>query len=73
MIEWNHIMDKQPEHGRSVIQIDPPYKGHYCMGMRDYYQNCSFQSVLDSCKMEELPYPNFWWVYSEDFPFPDKL
>lgn len=68
---WNYIMDKQPETGRSIIQIDRPYEGHYSMGMRDYYQHCTWAEVLNYCKQEEIPTPDFWWIYKENFPFPD--
>jgi hypothetical protein len=72
-MKWNHIMDCQPEHGRSIIQIDPPYAGHYSMGMRDYYQPTTFSELLEYNKIYDWPNPDFWWVYAEDFPFPDKV
>lgn len=71
-LPWKHIMEEQPDHGESIIQIDFPYMGHYCMGMRDYYQVCTFQELLDFCKESEIPNPNFWWISAKDFPFPDK-
>jgi hypothetical protein len=72
-MNWNHIMDKQPENGESIIHIDRPYKdGHYCMGMRNYIQDCSFEEVLKFCKDYEWPKPDFWWISAKDFPFPDK-
>jgi hypothetical protein len=74
MIKWNHILDLQPEDGRSIIQVDSPYQGHYTMGMRVYNQYGSFQEVLDHAEKYGWPKPDFWWVYAEDFPFPkDKL
>ncbi len=70
-MKWNHIMDCQPEHGREIIQVDPPYEdGNYCIGMREYGQLCSFEDVLKFCSDNDLPDPNFWWIYIEDFPFP---
>lgn len=71
-IEWKHIMDCQPDHGKDIIQIDPPYDGHYCMGMRKYDQSCTFEEVINYCKNSGWPEPNFWWIYSNEFPFPDK-
>lgn len=70
-IKWNHIMDSQPDHERSIIHCDPPYQGHYSIGMRDYYQSCSFEEILKYNEKHGWPNPDFWWVYSEDFPFPD--
>lgn len=63
-------MDKQPEHGESIIQVDPPYKGHYCMGMRDYQQTCTFDELFKYCTDREFCTPNFFWTPAKDFPFP---
>ncbi len=71
-MEWKHIMDKQPFHGQSIIQIDAPYGGHYAMGMRNYYQTCSWDEFLNYNKESDMPNPDFWWIAAEDFPFPDK-
>lgn len=71
-MKWNHIMNKQPEHGERIIQIDPPYSDHYCIGMRDYYQKCSFKEVVDYYEKSNLGRPDFWWISAKDFPFPDQ-
>jgi hypothetical protein len=68
MMKWNHIMDCQPEHGRKIIKIEPPYRGHYNMGMVTYSQNGPFQDYVAYLGFN----PDYWWVYAEDFPFPDK-
>jgi len=65
-------MDSQPEDARSIVQIDAPYEGHYSMGMRDYYQMCTWEDMLRYCKIEEIPNPDFWGCYAEEFPFPDR-
>lgn len=65
-------MDKQPLHGESIIQIDAPYEGHYCMGMRSYDQNCTWEEILQFRKENDLGNPNFWWISAKDFPFPDE-
>lgn len=72
MINWKHIKDEQPEHDRYIIHVDPPYEGYYTMGMRKYYQPHSFEELLEFCEKMECPFPDYWWVYAEDFPFPDK-
>lgn len=71
-MQFYHIMDKQPDNRESIIHIDRPYKGHYTMGMRNYVQNCTFQDIIDWCKNNDFPLPDFWWISSKDFPFPDK-
>jgi hypothetical protein len=71
-MKWNHIMDKQPQHGESIVQVDAPYEGHYCMGMRDYYQKCTFEEYLDFCRNSNISFPDFWWVSAKEFPFPNQ-
>ncbi len=71
-MKWNHIREKQPENGKSIVQIDGPYNGSYSIGMRIYVQDCSFAEVIDFCIDNGIGIPNFWWMYVEDFPFPDK-
>ncbi len=71
-IKWNHIMNSQPEHGRKIIHLDRPYLGEFTtLGITEYYQKCSFEELLDYYKKEDIQNPDFWWVYVEDFPFPD--
>ncbi len=70
-MKWNHIMQLQPEHGRSIVQVDPSYFGYRSMGMRNYFQNCSFDELLKYCKDSDLKNPDFWWIYFEDFDCPD--
>lgn len=71
-MKWNHILDCQPECGREIIQIDAPYEGHYSMGMRKYHSHGGdWNEYINYCKKENL-LPNYWWMYAEDFPFPDK-
>lgn len=70
-MKWNHIMDKQPEEGRQIIQIDRPYEGHYPIEMRKYVQCASWEDHMQYCESIQL-FPDFWWLYVEDFPFPDQ-
>lgn len=69
-MKWNHIMDKQPEHGERIIQIDYPYSDEYCIGIGNYYQKCSFQEVVDYYQKHNLGEPDFWWIHAKDLPFP---
>jgi len=80
-IKWNHIIEAQPENGRSIIQVDKPYKSsehvdsigkHYTMGQRNYIQYGKWEELLIAFEQSGLDLPDFWWVYAEDFPFPDK-
>ncbi len=77
-MKWNHIMDKQPENETVIIQLDMPqdnqYPGefskHYTMGMRLYRLYGDWETYMDICKRDNH-YPNFWWIYAKDFPFPE--
>jgi hypothetical protein len=69
-MNWKHIKDEQPEDGEYIVQIDPPYKGHYCMGMRQYVQKCSFEEVLNFYQQIGGEGPDFWWIKASEFPFP---
>jgi hypothetical protein len=71
-MKWFHIRDKQPLDGEDIIQVDPPYEGHYCMGMRKYSQGCSWEEILRCNEQYGLALPNFWWMSAKDFPFPDS-
>lgn len=71
-MKWIHIMDQQPQHGRRIIQADPPYQNNYHLGIREYVMYCSFEAWMKNCEIFDIPKPNFFWMYEEDFPFPDK-
>ena len=65
-------MDKQPEHGAHIVQLDRPFQGHYPIGMRDYYQIGPFEQVVEYYRNNDIPGPDFWWIYAKDFPLPDN-
>ena len=71
-MKLKHIRDEQPHEGQSIVQVDPPYEGHYAMGMRKYTQGCTWKELVDFSKSHDWPLPNFWWMPSGDFPFPDN-
>lgn len=73
VIEWHHIMDKQPENGQYIIQVQRPQEGIYPMCMEKYCPVMPFDDFLDGCYRYELPYPDYWWTLVSEFPFPDKL
>lgn len=69
-LNWNHILDKQPAHREKIIHLDCKFEGKYMtMGIRDYYQSCTFQEILDFHKNHNLEL-DFWWISYKDFPFP---
>lgn len=72
-IEWKHIMKEQPEDGSSIVHIDYPYDGHYSICMRTYMQNGSWDEYIKWMEANDLPLPNFWWVYADEFPFPQTF
>ncbi len=71
-IKWKHIQDEQPAHGEEIVQCNPPYEGHYAMGMRKYYQNISWKEFVESCNRTGWPLPDFYWISAKDFPFPKE-
>ncbi len=71
-LNWKHIMNEQPKHGQSIVQIDAPYMGHYNMGMREYCQACTFEEVVNFCIKNDISLPDYWWIATDEFPFPKK-
>jgi hypothetical protein len=70
-MKWNHILECQPKDRSTIVQIDPPYKGDYAMGMRIYKDLLPWEDYMKWCTENDCM-PNFWWVYAKDFPFPDQ-
>lgn len=64
-------MDKQPEHDEMIVECHPPFEGHYKMGMRKYYQTCSFEDLLNYIKEIDGEQPDFYWISASKFPFPE--
>lgn len=73
-MKWNYYKDIQPEHGRLVVQVYPNEgNGYRIIGMMKYYQTCSSQDLMKHYEDNDLTESlRFWWVYAEDFPFPDS-
>ena len=71
-LNWIHIMDKQPKNGENIIELHPPYEGHYRMGMRQYTSFISWEQYMDFCKLHNIS-PDFWWIYANDYPFPQRM
>jgi len=76
-MEWNHILDKRPENGSVIIQLDEPYefykgdfKEYYTMGMREWDEKITWEDFLKWLKENNGRPPRFWWIYAKDFPFP---
>lgn len=78
MITWHHIMDKQPEDKTVIIQCFPAeeeqykdcdFNKHYTMGMIVNRNYQSWSEYMDYCEKHDC-YPNYWWCYAKDFPFP---
>lgn len=80
-ISWHHIMDKQPIENKRIVQIDRPvkygeddFKKHYTMGLRLYKNySISFDEYLKWCRENNALFPDYWWCYAEDFPWPDLI
>ena len=79
-LKWNYILDKQPENGTVIVQIDEPWTGSfddadfkkdYPMGMRLYNHLGKWEDFMKWCDENNIK-TSFWWIYAKDFPFPDK-
>jgi hypothetical protein len=73
-MKWNYFLDKQPENGSVIVQLDTPWwsDGTRTMGMRIYHNyGVSFKDYQTWCEENGQSVPKFWWVYAKDFPFPD--
>ena len=74
-LKWHSYIDEEPENNRQIIQVyKPEPDGHYCMGMRKYTCHCDHKQYIKLCEEQNagpVSY-DFWWIYAEDFPFPDK-
>jgi hypothetical protein len=69
-MDWIYIRDKQPEHDEMIIRINPPYDGHWCMGMQKYYQGVTWEELVKWQKDNDCEPFDFWWIAAKDFPFP---
>lgn len=71
-LNWKHILASQPEQKRLIVHITYHSKDNYTMGVSNYYHVMPFKELLEILTKMEIPHPDFWWVYKEDFPFPGK-
>ena len=73
MTKWIHIMDAQPENNRKIVQLDNKFEGEYrTIGFREYKMYCTNEEYLKWCEDNCLHIPSFYWMYYEDFPFPEQ-
>ena len=70
-MKWKHILDERPKDGEKIVRINPPYDGHYIMGMEMYKEYLPWDDYLAFCKQNDF-LPDYWWISSCDFPFPDQ-
>jgi hypothetical protein len=77
MLEFHHIMDKQPVNDTIILQVDAPYLmknfysntdyKHCTMGMRNYDCRIPFDEFLKYNLENDFSLPNFFWCYIDDF------
>jgi len=77
MLEFHHIMDKQPDNKSAILQIDRPYRMensfrktdylHSAIGMRIYECNMPFEEMISWNKENNWPLPDYFWCYVADF------
>lgn len=78
-MKWHWILDEQPEEGRTIIMVHKPYPcefsgtfgKHYTMGMKKAWDHTGYDGYIEELKAGNYPLPDFWWIYAEEFPFPD--
>lgn len=76
-MEWNYILDKQPEENSIIVQIGEPFELYgngyqlhqniYMLQYKSYGQ--TFEQYIAICK-EDDRMPHYWWVYAKDFDYP---
>lgn len=69
-MKWKYILDEVPENNRRIIQIFLPDKyGHCTLGMQ--YGTTQFDENFLKSARQDPDFPEWWWVYVEEFDYPD--
>lgn len=76
--DWKYILESQPEQGRVYIILRGPYeafpnadyKKRWLMSYRIQDMEIPWEEYFRINKENNLPLPDYWWVYATDFPFP---
>lgn len=72
-MKWIHILDEQPDSGREIIECIPFQVGigfnihrrSFCKGYDGTWEEFVAQQTEEGWR------PNYWWVYPEDFEWPE--
>lgn len=77
---WKYILKEQPENGRTIVQIRKAHgieeSKYFEIRMAEYSSRYDLkdpfqmEEFLNTCERIGCPKPDYWWMYSEDFPFP---
>ncbi len=71
-VEMNHEMaSHNGQATRIVVCHLQPFEDYYTMGMRKYYQTCSFEEVVNYCTERGYECPDFYWILASEFSFPE--
>ena len=72
-MKWNHITECSPKDNEAIIQCFP--KGtddHHPIGEMIYKTfGIDHETYMKGCKELDIV-PDFWWISSKDFSFPDQ-
>lgn len=77
-MKWIHVIEQRPERGRKIITISHPFdsngKGdlHYTIGMGAYDVDWEVLGDYKKHMKSEGWQAQWWWMYAEDFPFPEE-
>ena len=71
-MNWKYIKDQIPEDGSDIIQIDLPQEEHCYIGFRKFNKE-AFERYARYCREEDMPMPDFFWMYKKEFPFPKSI
>jgi len=81
-MQWINITQERPVNGSLIVVVHPPepnnryendMRNRYPMGMQVYKEYIPWHDYVDWVIKHGGDIPNYWWVYADDFPFPDKV
>ena len=71
--KWNHILEKEPDYGSTIVYVSGPYERDYDSDYINYYhigmRVHNPDKTPDELKIHRIG-SNVFWMYAKDFPFP---
>jgi len=70
-IYWNYIRDKRPEVEKDIIIVyRPDPDGRHTIGVQRSWDFGEWDIFIKYCEKTDYVFPDWYWMYAEDFPFP---